>query len=223
MDNGVPIDDALRRATVEARSEFYERQFGPLPPEIQKLLNLAKVWDGGIIQMAAPRLGNMGVCLTHGLSDVGMPVNHQREIPPGLAGYGYELAVLTTQPDPWPLLTLSWFVQMEILNDLGLLDHLAAGNGATVEGVKFGDGSRTSDFLVQPACAPVIGRVDLPNGLMHMLIATWITPDELEFAKREDDGRFVLLNKLVDADIGPLSRLDRPSVVGSPGGACDRP
>lgn len=230
MESRQPVDEQLRRAVIEARAEFYERQFGPLPGEVQKLLNLTNIWNGGICQMAAPHLGGLGVCLTHGLTDADMPARvnltpdgpqprEPRDMPPGLAGYGYELAILTPKPDPWPLLTLSWFVQMEILNDLGLLDHLAAGNGATVEGVKIGDGSRTADFLVQPACAPVIARVNLPNGLMHLLIATWITPDELAFAKETDDGRFVLLNRLVDAGIGPVSRLDRRSVLAERNGS----
>src|SRR5262249_49595189 len=159
------------------------------------------IWHGGIHRMTAPRLGGMGVCLTHGLTDADMPAQvrltpdgpqprEPRDVPPGLARYGYELVILTPQPDSWPLLTLSWVGQMEILSDLGLLDHVAAGNGATVEGVKIGDGSRTADFLVQPACAPVLARVNLPNGLMHLLIATCITRDEFEFARSRDDGRF---------------------------------
>jgi len=229
-----PVDEQLRRAVIEARSEFFERQFGPLPAEVQKLLNLTNIWNGGLYPMAAPRLGGLGVCLTHGLTDADMPARlrvtdqgqqprEPRDVPPGLAGYGYELAILTPKPDPWPLLTLSWFVQMEICNDLGLLDHVAAGNGTTVEGVKLGDGSRTADFLLQPACAPALARVNLPNGLMHLLIATRITPDELEFAKTRDDGRFELLNRLVDAGVGPVSRLDRPSVLADRNGAGAQP
>jgi hypothetical protein len=224
MDNGSPVDEQFHGAVVDARSEFYEHQFGPLPAQVQKLLNLTNIWDGGIYQMPVPRLRGMGVCLTSGLTDAGMPTQVRltehgreprlpREVPPGLAGYGYELVILTPQPDPWPLLTLSWLLQMEILNDLGLLDHVAAGNGATIEGVKIGDGSRTADFLVQPACSPLLARVNLPNGLLHLLIATWITPDELAFARDTDDGRFALLNKLVDAGVGPVSRLDRASVI----------
>jgi hypothetical protein len=223
-----PINEQLRRTVIAARAEFVERQFGPPPAEIQKILNLTNMWDGGICQMAAPHLAGMGVCLTDGLTDADMPARlrltpegprprEPRDVPPGLAGYGFELAVLTPKPDPWPLLTLSWFVQMEILNDLRLLDRVAAGNGVTAEGVKIGDGSRTAHFLVQPACAPVIARVNLPNGLMHLLIATWITPDELQFANSNDEGSFALLNRLVDAGVGPVSQLDRPSVLATNG------
>src|SRR5207249_2950318 len=73
MDSPQPVDEQFRRAVVEARSEFFERQFGPLPGEVQKLLNLTNIWNGGLYQMAAPRLGGLGVCLTHGLTDADMP------------------------------------------------------------------------------------------------------------------------------------------------------
>lgn len=225
-------DPAWHRFVCESRAEFYQRQFGPLPDQIHKLINLSDIWiEGGIYQMAAPRLGGLGVCITSGLTNPDMPSRwtlargedgqdvieprEPRTVPPGLAGYGYELAIITPQPDTWPLLTLSWFVQMEILRDVCLLDHLAAGNGATVEGVAIGDGSRLGHFLVYTACAPVLARVPLPNGLLHLLIATWITEDELDFAKHTEDGRFVLLNRLVDAGVGPVSRLDRPSILAS--------
>lgn len=131
----------------------------------------------------------------------------------GLAGYGYELIMLTPAPAPWPMLAMSWFVQMEILNDLCLLERVAAGNGATVEGVRFGDGNQVGDFLIQQACSPILARVDLPNGLMHLLIATWITPDELVFARDTEDGCFELLNRLAAEGLGPVSRLDRRSVL----------
>jgi hypothetical protein len=227
------VDPGWQRFVGEARAEFYKRQFGPLPETIHQLINLRDIWtEGGIYQMAAPRLGGLGVCVTSGLTNPDLPARwtitrnevgedartprEPRVVPPGLAGYGYELAVLTPTPDPWPLLTLSWFVQMEILGDVGLLEHLASGNGVVVEGVAIGDGTRLGHFLVQPACSPVLARIPLPNGLMHLLIATWITEDEMEFAKTTDDGRFVLLNRLVEAGVGPVSRLDRPSILKPP-------
>ena len=227
-------DEQLWNAVVEARRQFLEHQFGPLPLEIHKLLNLSGIWPGGgIYQLAAARLGGMGVCATFGLTNSDMPATVKiasadysagrvattlearapREVPPGLAGYGYELLILTPQPDPWPLLALSWFVQMEILNDIDLLRHLAAGNGVTVDGVKLGDGSRSGNFLVQTACAPILGRVNLPNGLMHVLVATWITDDELRFAQETEDGRWELLDHLLAGGVGPVSILDRPSVL----------
>lgn len=221
-------DEMLKRDVVAMRLDFLERQFGPLPDRMRQLVNLQHVWPGGgIYEMSAPHLGGLGVLATHGLTNPDMPARLRplrdnpalteprvpRPMPPGLAGYGYELVMLTPKPDPWPLLSMSWFVQMEILNDLGLLEHVADGNGVVVEGVKIGDGTETGPFLVHTACAPVLGRLSLPNGLMHILIATWVTQDEMEYARDTDDGRFTLLNMLVDAGHGPVSRRDRRSVL----------
>ncbi len=228
------VDPQLWHDVAQARREFFEQQFGPLLEQIQKLVNLSEIWPGGgLYQMEAPRLKGLGVCVTYGLTNSDMPASlrpakadhdngpvssgveprEPRAVPPGLAGYGYELLILTPTPDPWPLLSLSWFVQMELVNDLDLLGRMAVGNGVVVENVKFGDGSRTAHYLVQLACAPIAGRVKLPNGLMHVLIATRITDDELEFAKGNEDGRWELWTKLLDGGVGPVSRLDRSSVL----------
>jgi hypothetical protein len=228
------VDRQLWRAVMQARSDFLQQQFGALPQEMHQLANVSPIWPGGgICHMSAPKLNNLGVCTTFGLSNVGLPPTATmdlsqppstygpprfvprtpREMPPGLAGYGYELLVLTPQPETWPMLSLGWFVEMEILNDVDLLANVAASNGVTVADVQLGDGSRTGTFLVQPACSPILARVNLTNGLMHVLTATWITPDELEFSTTTEDGRWELLNRLLAAGVGPISILDRPSVL----------
>ncbi len=228
------VDIQLWRSVMQARSDFLMHQFGALPDDIHQLRNVSEVWPGGgICQLRAPSLNNLGVCTTFGLSNVGTPVSMgvdasqptdpaeiprfvprtPREMPPGLAGYGYELLVLTPQVESWPMLTLGWFVEMEILNDIDLLGNVAASNGVTVADVQLGDGSRTGNFLVQPACSPILARVNLPNGLMNILTATWITPDETEFAMASEDGRWELLNRLLAGGVGPISILDRPSVM----------
>jgi len=228
------VDAQLWRSVMQARSDFLMHQFGALPREIHQLRNVQPIWPGGgVCQMSAPSLNNLGVCTTFGLSNVGMPVSMgvdasqpttpgdaprliprtPREMPPGLAGYGYELLVLTPQADTWPMLALGWFVEMEMLSDIDLLGNVAANNGVTVTDVQLGDGSRTGSFLVQPACSPILARVNLPNGLMNVLTATWITQDELAFASASEDGRWELLNRLLAAGVGPISILDRPSVL----------
>ncbi len=228
------LDVQLWRSVMQARSDFLMHQFGALPDDIHQLRNVSEVWPGGgICQLRAASLNNLGVCTTFGLSNVGTPVSMgidasqptdpadiprfvprtPREMPPGLAGYGYELIVLTPQVESWPMLTLGWFVEMEILNDIDLLGNVAASNGVTVADVQLGDGSRTGNFLIQPACSPILARVNLPNGLMNILTATWITPDETEFAMASEDGRWELLNRLLAGGVGPISILDRPSVM----------
>ena len=225
--------DRLWDAVHDARKEFFEREFGPLPDEIQKLMNLFGVWPGGgLFQMAAPKHGGMGVCTTFGLTNVDMPTgarvsNAQRTdqggfsgtldaraprfMPDDVAGYGYEVMVVTPKPDPWPLLPISWIAQMEILNDIDLPDRVKDGKGLTVESVKIGDGTQTADFLIERARSPWPDGFDLPNGRMDIYIATRITRDEMNFALKE--GRPALFEKLARAGVGQVSHLQRPSVV----------
>jgi hypothetical protein len=228
------VDVQLWRSVMQARSDFLMHQFGALPKEMHQLRNVQTIWPGGgVCQLTAPGLNNLGVCTTFGLSNIGMPAamgvdaarqyspgqmpqfipRTPREMPAGLAGYGYELMVLTQQAENWPMLALGWFVEMEILNDMELLGNVATHNGVTVTDVQIGDGSRTGNFLVQPACSPILARVNLPNGLMNVLTATWITQDEAEFSMASEDGRWELLNRLLAAGVGPISILDRPSIL----------
>jgi hypothetical protein len=228
------VDPELWRAVMQARSDFLQQQFGALPTELHQLATVSTIWPGGgICQLPAPKLNNLGVCTTFGLSNLGMPPSMTidetqpqnapahlrfkprppREIPPGFAGFGYEILVLTPRLESWPMLTLGWFAEMEILNDADLLANVAANNGISVSGVPLGDGSQVGCFLIQPACSPILARVNLPNGLMHILTATWITQDEFEFSTTTEDARWDLLNRLLAAGVGPVSTIDRPSII----------
>jgi hypothetical protein len=238
---GVPPADATAQEqfwerAVRAREEFFTAHFGPLPGEIQKLVNLMGLWPGGgLYQFEAPRLHGLGVCTTWGLSNPDMPtpvrLAHSewtqgadgpsfsgqlgpREpvwIPEERAGYGYEVLVLTPALASWPLLTLSWLAQMEILNDVDLLGRVEDAQGVTLEDVKIGDGSQKADFLIEPASDPLPGQFRLPNGIARLLIATRITRDEMQFALAH--GRPALLELLRESGVGQISVPDRASVV----------
>jgi hypothetical protein len=233
---GKAEEEQFWQAAVRAREEFFARHFGPLPGEIQKLVNLTGVWPGGgLYQMQASRLGGLGLCASWGLSNPDLPTTVRltgpgwsasaggvsfsgqltaREpcwAPPDAAGYGYEVLVLTPAPTSWPLLTLSWLVQMELLEDADLLGRIADAQGVTLEEVKIGDGSQTADWLIEPACPPLPAEMRLPNGVARLLIATRITRDEMNFALAY--GRPALLERLVQAGVGQVSILDRHSVI----------
>jgi hypothetical protein len=231
------VQDQLWQAVYSAREEFFRSQFGPFPADIQKLMNLTGVWPGGgIFQITATARGGLGLCTSFGLSNADMPTpvcigksertdeggrptsfsaqlqpKTPRWVPPERAGYGYEIAILTPTPADWPLLPVSWFIQMEILKDVGLLDRVVENGGMTVESLKIGDGSQSADFLIQPAANPLPEQVQLPNGTMRMLIATRITREEMNFSMKE--GRPLLRDRLAQAGVGQISILDRESVV----------
>jgi hypothetical protein len=228
-----PTEEQLWDAVYRAREEFFTEQLGPMPPDIQKLMNLMGAWPGGgLFQFQATRRGGLGVCTTFGLTNPDMPTGVRvvkserrgqdqftselqarvpRWVPPGRAGYGYELLVLTPEPADWPLLALSWFVQMEILNDLDLPTRVAGAQGVTVEALAIGDGSQKADFFVEPACSPFPDRAQLCNGIMQLFVATRVTREEMDFALK--NGRPALQEQLRLGGVGQVSVLDRPSVI----------
>lgn len=200
-------------------------------------MNLMGVWPGGgIFQFTATQRNGLGICTSFGLSNADLPTpvrvsKHERAdqvgqqgfsstleggtpqwVPADRAGYGYEVMIVTPTPTTWPLLPLSWFIQMEILNDVGLLSRVMDNQGLTVESIKIGDGSQSADFLIQPASSPFPDRARLPNGTMRLLIATRVTREEMNFSLKH--GREALLDRLKQTGVGQISILDRASVVG---------
>jgi hypothetical protein len=118
---------------------------------------------------------------------------------------------LTPAPESWPLLPMSWLIQMEILNDVDLLERVRKNEGVTVESVKIGDGTQSADFLIAPAADPLPTSVQLPNGTMHLLVATRITREEMKFSLQH--GRRALSARLRQSGVGQTSILERPGVV----------
>jgi hypothetical protein len=225
-------------AVYRARKQFFTESFGPLPNDIQKLMNLMGVWPGGgLFTYEATRRNGLGISTTFGLTNYDMPTpvtleqyeqkqdsagrpgsftsslqaRVPRWVPADRAGYGYELLILTPSPDNWPLLPLSWFTQMEILKDVNLVGRVDEYQGLTVESIKIGDGSQSADFLVTPALDPLPPAVKLPNGTMRLLVATRITREEMNFSLEQ--GRLKLLERLQQGGVRQVSDLRRASVA----------
>jgi hypothetical protein len=223
----------------DARAAIYERHLGPLPAEVVKLHNLTGVWPGGcLVQIDGRALGGLAVTGSFGLSDPAMPATarveqHQlrehdgpdgttrelsvhlvprdpRPVAPGLAGYGYELLVLTPRQEFWPLMFLNWAVPAELLYDASILEGLESDGLVSVEGIDLGDGL-WSDFLIGAPQGLLAADHELPNGTMRFLVATAITRDELEFAL--EHGRPALLERLLASGQGQVSVLGRRSVL----------
>ena len=128
----------------------------------------------------------------------------------GLAGYGFELAVLTVGRQFWPLLLLNWAVTAEILEDADILTRVTEHGGLTVQDIDLGpDGA--ADFLIEPVDGLFPANHELPNGTMHLLVATAITRSELTFAVEQ--GHQALLARLFEAGPGQVSVLGRGAVA----------
>ena len=170
-DQRPPNDDELREKqwnqVYQSREQFFVENFGRLPPDILKMANLFGVWPGGgLYVFQAPKLNNLWVYTSFGLTNPDMPSgvgieNHEietdehgrlaksssrlvkKDMPPpipGKPGYGYELVILTHQKEDWPLGLLQWGVNAEILNDVGILDRVRKYKGLTIEQVNVGNG-----------------------------------------------------------------------------------
>lgn len=232
-------DDAFWQQVYSAREEFFRAKFGPLPDDILKLMHLIGVWPGGgLYSYPATQLGkNVYIHTTFGLSNSDMPagtttedveVEHDEQgrvvrsstrlvakdrvdAGDGRAGYGYEMLVVTRGNAEWPLGFLQWAVNAEILNGVGFLNRIEQYEGLTVEQIGVGGGDAV-DVLIAKARAPIPTGADLPNGRMELLVATVITPDEMEWSKT--NGRGALLDLLYKAKVGPLSDRNRKSMIG---------
>jgi hypothetical protein len=215
---GLLVSDARRRGSSavtmperkdveDARDDLYKRVFGPLPDRSYGLRNLTGIWPGGhVLQIDGRQLGGLTVTASSGLTNPGLPAPG-RPLTPGLAGYGYELVVLTPEPEWWPVLFLSWAVPAEILHDIRFLDGVLDHGGLTIEDVGLAEGRR-SDFLAAPAAEHFPAGHLLPNGRMRFLVATAITREQLRFAQA--NGRPALLAQLLEHGRGQVSTLTGP-------------
>ncbi len=238
-DPDVPLDEAAEEEAVQEvlgfRQGLITEKLGPMPG-LEELPHLSTVWPGGgLLHFTSTNLEIAGgACSTWGLTNRDLPTPlrplNMRETREGntlsatfelqsrtprfinhrYPGYGYELVVLTPRPARWPLLPLRWFVDKELVDDLGLRDLVQEHDGVMTPDLDVGGGVMES-FLVSEAREPLPGRFFLPHGGAALLVATRITAAEVEFGKKH--GLAELLERLVSAGVGVVSDLKRASVV----------
>ena len=233
----VSSDDPLWQTVCDERSAFIEETIGKLPDDILKVGHLFGVWPGGgLYQIEAQKLGNdTWVYTSFGLSNPDMPATSsirnlnvesqegnatstkmtlvpKENVPsyPGRPGYGYELMIATRKSEEWPLWILQWVVNAEILNDADLLGRANEYGGLTIEDVSIGAG-KAVNLLIYKAESPLPRSIELSNGTAEMLVATTIADDEMKWSMT--NGRQELLQLLLQAGIGQISDLERPSVL----------
>ena len=231
-------EQARWQRTFEARQAWFAREFGPLPDEILKIGHMTGVWPGGGLYVIPANKVRQGLwCYTtFGFSNTDMPasttmtdvaVEHdtlgrpmrttgtlkarpRAPVPAGAAGYGYEFALFAEEHIEWPLWVLQWAASAELVNDVGMLARVDKHGGLTISDLGVGR-TEPIHILIARARPPFPVGTDLPNGRMHLLVATAITKAEMDWSF--NNGRDRLLDKLVEKGFGQVSRLDRPSVV----------
>lgn len=231
--------DELFDRVYEAREAFFEDHFGIMPPDVLKLNNMMGVWPGGcLVQIDATELPDEPcVTATFGLTNPDMPASVRSEdvvheertegdkllrstsmrlvardrvqLPPGLAGYGYEILVITPEQYDWPTLFLSWFVTNEINHDTGWLQRVEQ-DGAIVVKTPLRDYPRLK-MLIAKAAPPIPESFNLPNGKAHLLVATSIT--EAEYVYATTAGAPAVLECMLKHGPGQTSIIFRPSCL----------
>ena len=196
------------------------------------------VWPGGgLFEIPAKRLGpGLSVYTTFGFTNADMPTGARLEDVAiestdgkrassaqgtltrrdrtargdGEAGYGYEMLVIAPAGEQWPMSFLDWTTHAELNNDAGFPAMVEKYDGITIEQVELSGGD-SIDVLIAKARPPLPAGTKLPAGRMELLVATIITRQELRWAVKNSTAE--LLDKLVAAGIGQVSRRDRESVV----------
>lgn len=214
----------------DAREKLYEELFGgQFPGLITKLRHLFGVWPlGGLVDFKAPNIaGDYHVHSSFGLSNPDMPGTVAAKVikrengksstmlgpkdivlPPrvGLAGYGYELLIITKAQEDWTKYLMQWAVDKELQTDVNFLAHVEGAGGLTVENVPLGP-HQWGNILIAVPQGPWPKSGVLPNGTVRFLVMTVITKEEMKFAMKK--GRPALLRQLHEMDVGQVSDLDR--------------
>ena len=227
-------DDEVWQRVYDEREAFFEKSFGSIPTDIQKLMTV--LWPGGgIFDFEKSSISGKRVLVTCGLSNPDMPSGAKvaefervdskdgnktfntklvrtipRYVPPEQAGFGYEVAVIANSSDNRATGVLTWIVEGELNHDGDYFGLLQRYGGLTVQDMGLFDGSK-SDFLFYKAMDPIPSSVQLSSGLMQLVIATNITRRERDFAKEQ--GCSELVKRLMEAGVRQVTDFNRPSVV----------
>ncbi len=231
--------DELFNRVYDAREQFFEDHFGVMPSDVLKLNNMMGVWPGGcLVQIAADVLPeDPSITATFGLTNPDMPatvrsedvVHEERtegdkvlrstsmrlvarepvDVPTGVAGYGYEILVMTPEQYDWPTLFLSWFVTNEINHDAAWLRRVIQEEALLLK-CPLRDYPRLKLVLTK-AMAPLPDAFLLPNGKASLLVATSITEGEYAFGVKH--GVLNLVDAMRENGPGQMSIIFRPSCV----------
>ncbi len=209
------IEEKLWQSVYEARKAFFTQYLGPEPADIQKVMTVH--WaGGGIFDYITTKIPSVRAFVSCGLSNPDVPApgivtefqrvgqlrqvsfdfkiepRIPRYVPPELPGYGYEIMIMSGVPDDRYISALVWFIEAEINKDVDLLGRVKENDGLTIQDISLGKEYGSADFLVCPAVRLIPSSHELPNGLMHVLIATQITRSEMDFSLK--NGRKSLIH-----------------------------
>jgi hypothetical protein len=227
-------DESVWQTNYFEREQFFQKHLGTPPETINKLMSVH--WPGGgIFNYQTCSIPEVRVLASCGLSNPDMPSSAMiadfervekdggvefrsrletrvpRYVPPGLAGFGYELLVFSGTPDDRYLSALVWLIEAEINRDANILGMVHEHGGVTIEGLNLGDPFGKSDFFIYPAMQFVPSSHELSSGALNVLVVTSITREEMNF--KINHGSDELARLLHQSPYGQVSVPGRPSVA----------
>lgn len=237
--NSDNLEDSFWQEVYDERTKYYEDNIGEFPNDILKMANMIGVWPGGgLYVLPAKKIDEkLWAYSTFGLSNPDMPATtmmtnvetehneygHVSEVSgkiqnkevvdtgKGLAGYGYEMLVVTNENVEWPLWVLQWAVNAEITNDVGFLERVEKYKGLTVGDIPVSDDGDSVNIFIEKAKAPLPVGTQLKNGSMTLLVATVIHDEELAWSM--NNSREELFEKLLQSNNKQISIKNRNSII----------
>jgi hypothetical protein len=228
-------NEAIWERVFDERGAFFEKCFGTIPEDINKVMTVHWV-GGGLLDFPESNINGHRVLVTSGLSNPDQPsgvfvtdFDRQEEadgnisfstrlgsktprfVPPDWSGLGYEMSVILNEPqDERSIAVLSWLVQAELNRDGDFFGMINRYGGVTVQDMELFDNT-FADFLFYPAMEPIPSAVQLSSGTMHLIIATRITRRERDFAKENSCG--YLIERLIEKGVGQVTDYKRISIL----------
>lgn len=145
------------RSVQQARAELYTRVLGPMPGQVIGPSYFDTPWpEGAVVEIDGERDRQGRVTITHGLTNPGL-LTHPR---PGLAGFGFELAICTREAGRWGRDKLIAFT-----NQVLRTPHPSPLQDVLLYGGMF----LSERFLLVPGFQRLPREGQLPNGKFYFL------------------------------------------------------
>eukprot|EP01112_Ceratiomyxa_fruticulosa_P015575 TRINITY_DN4596_c0_g1_i1.p1 TRINITY_DN4596_c0_g1~~TRINITY_DN4596_c0_g1_i1.p1 ORF type:complete len:293 (-),score=64.16 TRINITY_DN4596_c0_g1_i1:123-1001(-) len=137
---------------------------------------------------------------------ISFDVTHQKDplkVSPSLAGYGFEIVVVSKKNDRykksnWPYLLFESFVEKIFFSKWNIFSGVEKFGSCTYQNIDFGRDfpSENGSFLITPLDPTLLpcekSDFELPNGKLRILVASYITQDELEYALKGKGGQLLI-------------------------------
>jgi len=233
-------EQAIKAVALERR-QYFQALFGDFPRIMEVKEELRAIWpDGGVIDFTAPKLNNIRVTASFGLSNLDMPrtqriasfretfdgQEHMQEwtlepfvepMPtmPGRSGYGYEFICLSRseaiEGEVSPEARLIFqFVKAQLSSHRENNLDRAWHNGARVFSFEQSDAPE-QHYILAPAWDLVPESFKLSSGAVCFMMMIRLTKDEIEYFKHAGANR--MLEAFRASGVLPICDDERASVI----------